>query len=117
MRKIKVTQKYINQNFKNIISINYCKLQFLLNDKEPLYYNNRYEGWAFDVYVIDNNTCICTGYSPIGNIKPLTNMIQLYNRLGGLLLERYSYPTKNYEITLDYLIKRFVREVLRKEGK
>lgn len=117
MRKIKVTQTYIKQSFENIILVYNEQLQFLLYGEDCIFYNEGREGWNFDVYIIDENTCICTGYSPIGNIKTAYNTTRPYNLLGKKLKERYGYYSERYQYTQNKLIQRFVREVLRKEGK
>lgn len=117
MNKIRVTQKYIKQNFENIILVYNEGLQFLLYGKEPTFYNAGNSGWKFDVYVINENTCICTGYSPIGNVKASYNATRSYNLLGKKLKERYGYYSERYECTQYKLIQRFVREVLRKAVK
>lgn len=117
MKKIKVTQKYIKQNFDNIILVHNEQLQFLLYEKEPAFYNAGKDGWHFDVYVINENTCICTGYNPIGNIKTSYNITHPYNLLGKKLKEHYGYYSERYQYTQNKLIQRFVRKILRKEGK
>ena len=117
MKKIKVTQKYIKQNFDNIILVHNEQLQFLLYEKEPAFYNAGKDGWYFDVYVINENTCICTGYNPIGNIKTSYNITRPYNLLGKKLKEHYRYYSERYQYTQNKLIQRFVRKILRKEGK
>ena len=117
MNKIRVTQKYIKQNFENIILVYNEKLQFLLYGKEPTFYNAGKDGWKFDVYVINENTCICMGYNPIGNIETSYNATRSYNLLGKKLKERYSYYSERYQHTQNKLIQRFVKEVLRKAVK
>ena len=64
MIKIKVTQKQIKEGFKNIICVDCCGLQYLLNYKEPTYYTSGIYGWNADIYVVDHNTVIVTGYRP-----------------------------------------------------
>ena len=63
--KRKVTKKWIRENFKNIITAGYCDMQSLLSRREPDYYTTGVYGWNEDIYIIDNNTAICTGYRPI----------------------------------------------------
>lgn len=69
MKKIKITMKEIKENYKNIIQVGYCEIQNLLRGQEAKYYTCGVYGWNADIYEIDNNTVIVTGYRPFGNIK------------------------------------------------
>lgn len=91
--KIKVTRKLIKENFKNIISINYCDLQFLLKaaNISPAYYCTRAEGWACDIYVININTVIVTGYASFGNIKPDFKTLENYENKAKKILFSNKY--------------------------
>lgn len=67
--KVKVTEKQIKENYYKIISIGYCDAQYLLKDIDPRYYTCGIYGWKADIYHIENNLAIVTGYAPFGNIK------------------------------------------------
>lgn len=67
--KIKVTKKEIVSNYNNVICIGYCALQSLLNYENARFYTCGVYGWNLDIYEINNNTVIVTGYRPFGNIK------------------------------------------------
>lgn len=69
MKKIRVTEKEIKENYKNIYYCNYCNLQNLLTYYQPDYYTKSMYGWNADIYVLDFDTVIVTGYRPFGNIK------------------------------------------------
>ena len=77
--KYKTTQKAIKQHYKNVIAIGYCNAQFLLHYMSPEAYTTRAEGWASDVYVVNYDTAISTGYKPFGNIKPSFDLLDYYN--------------------------------------
>lgn len=77
--KHKTTQKAIKQNYKNVIAINYGKAQFLLQYMSPKACTFRKEGKASDIYVINRDTVISTGYKPFGNIKPSFDLLDYYN--------------------------------------
>lgn len=72
------TQKAIRQNYKNVIAINYCKAQYLLQYMSPEACTVRREGQASDIYVINRDTVISTGYKPFGNIKPSFDLLDYY---------------------------------------
>lgn len=77
--KVKTTQKQVKNAFNNIISIGYCDAWYLLRHMEPTFYTCGVYGWNSDVYIIDDNTCIVTGYRPFGNLK-LDNIRELNER-------------------------------------
>lgn len=94
--KTKVTRKKIKENYKNIINVSYCNLQYLLNvaNITPTYYCTRAEGWACDIYIINNNTVVVTGYAPFGNIKPSFNLCEKYEaKAEKLLYSKYKKYT------------------------
>lgn len=70
MTKLNVTRKWVYNNFDNIITVPYCTLHDLLKDLSPQWYTSGTYGWNADIYCIDMETCIVTGYRPFGNIKP-----------------------------------------------
>ena len=111
--KVKVTAKEIRKSFDNIILINYCGLQWLLRSLNANYYTCGIYGWNSDIYVINNNTCIVTGYRPIGNIKPDYNLVKKYNDLAGKIHSKnYSYDQRKTK--LEKLLNQFVKEVTTK---
>lgn len=68
--KTRITAKAIRHGFKNVIEIGYCDLHYILHSIQPTYYTAGMYGWNADVYVIDSDTAIVTGYRPFGNIHP-----------------------------------------------
>lgn len=67
--KFKTTQREINNGYYNRICIGYCDLQYLLYGLDPIAYTCGVYGWNADIYQLDNNTVIITGYRPFGNIS------------------------------------------------
>lgn len=108
--KIKITEKQLKNSYKNIISVNYCGLQYLLNRINANYYTAGIYGWKSDVYVIDNNTVITTGYSPIGNIKPEYKIIDKYNAAAEKIIKKYNYDQQQKKLAS--LLNDFIKEVL-----
>lgn len=80
MPKSKVTRKWIMSAFDKVISVPYCDLQYLLKTRSPSYYTSGIYGWSADIYIIDFDTCIVTGYRPFGNIVPSYVINDIYNR-------------------------------------
>lgn len=77
--KLKATKREIKNSYSKLIRIGYCDLQYLLYFKTPFAYSAGLYGWSCDYYEISNNTCISTGYSPVGNIDPDYDLIRNYN--------------------------------------
>ena len=59
--KIKTTRKAIVNGSVNVRRADYCELQALLRNHEPIAYTAGIYGWNFDVYSVYGLT-ICTGY-------------------------------------------------------
>lgn len=64
--KTRTTQKNTKKRYKNIISISYCKAQNMLAHIEPVAYTSGAYGWGADIYEINSDTAIITGYRPFG---------------------------------------------------
>lgn len=77
--KTQITKRAIMNSFKNVISAGYCDLQSALTWREPNFYTKGIYGWNADVYVIDDETVIVTGYRPFGNMKLPRNVIDTLN--------------------------------------
>ena len=67
-KKAKDNGLCLTECFKNIIDVGCGELQHLLSHKAPDYYTSGVYGWNADIYKINNNTVIVTGYRPFGNI-------------------------------------------------
>lgn len=110
--KIRTTKKAIRDSYSNIICLGYCSLR-ALDYLDADYYCIRREGWAFDAYVISNDTVIVTGYAPFGNIKPTYTSIEAYNKKLIPIIDKYR-ETTNYErfiAEIQELVKQFAEEV------
>ena len=67
--KTRITRNELKKNFDLIIKVPYCKLQYVLEEREAVYYNAGVYGWNYDVYSFNFGSykvAICTGYRPIG---------------------------------------------------
>ena len=103
MRKINTTRKYVCGRFTNIICVPYCGLQDLLRYETPLCFTSGIYGWNADVYMIDFETCIVTGYRPFGNIRPTYALNDVFNRTA----QKADTPEKCKD-----LLNAYVKEVL-----
>lgn len=103
MRKMNVTRKYVCSSFTNIISVPYCALQDLLKYESPLCFTSGIYGWNADVYIINFDTCIVTGYRPFGNIRLSYALTDIFNRTA----QKADTPEKCKD-----LLNAYVKEVL-----
>lgn len=78
--KKQTTKKAIMSAYRNVIKVGYCDLQDALKWREPNFYTVGVYGWNADVYVIDYDTVIVTGYRPFGNIELPRNVIDALNK-------------------------------------
>lgn len=111
--KIKTTKKEMKKNYKNIITIGYCEMYYLLYYKEPTTYCAGIYGWSCDNYSIDNNTLISTGYSPINGIQVDYDKVNIYNNLGREIINNNKLTTEQKKNEIKKLLDKFVKEVLK----
>lgn len=93
----KVKKKNIKDEYKFIIKIPYCGLQYILDSLTPFAYSEDVLGHVCDYYSV-NDAVISTGRSPIG-ILPSREIIDKYNSLG----KEISYSTDSVETKTDKL--------------
>ena len=78
--KTQTTKKAIMGAFENVIRVGYCDMQDALQWREPNFYTAGVYGWNADVYVIDYDTVIVTGYRPFGNMELSREVIDTLNK-------------------------------------
>ena len=116
MKKVKVTQREIKEGFKNIIEVGYCEIQHLLSHKNPDYYTSGVYGWNADIYKINNNTVIVTGYRPFGNIRNW-NLARKYEEKAYKIDHDWNAAYESRTKKLDNLLRKYIEEILKeKEG-
>ena len=96
--KTQTTKKAIMNAYRNIIRVGYCDMQDALKWREPNYYTAGVYGWNSDVYVIDYDTVIVTGYRPFGNVELPREVIDMLNKCAKSIT-RYL----NYDLAKIYL--------------
>lgn len=91
--KTKTTKKAIMNAYENVIKVGYCDLQDALKWREPNFYTAGVYGWNADVYVIDYDTVIVTGYRPFGNIELPREVIDALNKCAASIMHCLEYDT------------------------
>lgn len=111
--KFQTSKKAIKQNFSTVISIGYCSAKYLLYFKSAFAYSAGIYGWACDYYEISNNTCISTGYSPVGDIDPDYELIRVYDNLAHNII--YSHLTMEQKREqVNTLLNEFIQKALKR---
>lgn len=67
--KERLTKKEIKRMYSNILNVGYCNLHYFTSKLQCIGYTCGVYGWYADVYHLDNNICIVTGYQPFGNLE------------------------------------------------
>lgn len=107
--KEKTTMKAIKKEFENIIEAGYCELSSLLRYKEANYYTCGVYGWNADIYIINANTVIVTGYRPFGNIDASKISKKYEEEAREILKLNWSYEEQKEYI--NKLLLNFIEEI------
>lgn len=91
--KTKITKKAIMSAYFNVIKVGYCDMQDALKWREPDFYTVGVYGWNADVYVIDCDTVVVTGYRPFGNIELPREDINTLNKCAESITHYLDYNT------------------------
>lgn len=108
--KRKISMKEIKKGYKNIVCVGYCDLWCLLSSKEPKYYTAGVYGWNADVYEINNNTCIVTGYRPFGNIEIDYNIVKEYNKKAESIYKDHNLDYTEIQKKINILLDNFIEK-------
>ena len=77
--------------YSNVIKVGYCDMQNALKWREPNFYTAGVYGWNADVYVIDHDTVIVTGYRPFGNMELPREVIDTLNKCARSIMHYFDY--------------------------
>ena len=116
MYKTQTSFKHIKQSFTHRICIPYCSAHYLLIDLAPMYYTCGVYGWNADIYYIDFDTVIMTGYRPQSYTAFIShNIIDKYEKRAAAIYcsTKYKYDTKRKKIEnlRNELINKYIQEV------
>ena len=89
--KTQITKKAIMNAYRNVIKVGYCDMQDALKWREPNFYTAGVYGWNADVYVIDYDTVIVTGYRPFGNMELSREVIDTLNKCARSITHYFDY--------------------------
>ena len=107
-----VTRNFIKEGFKNVIKVGYCELQDLLQLLNCDYYTAGIYGWNADIYIIDSNTVIVTGYRAFGNIVSKYEINKKYNKKANEIMIQYPKKYEERKEELNELLQQYIKETL-----
>ena len=115
MIKAKVTDREVREGYYTI-SLGYCDAQNILKYQAAKFYNYGVYGWRYDVYELDWNLAICTGYQPIKSIPEKLNrkaveIIEKYDKKAESLKSSDYKTYTNYRKAIERLYKKMVAEL------
>lgn len=108
-----ITKTNIKRMYQNTIRIGYCELQNLLRFKKADFYTSGVYGWNADIYPININTAIVTGYRPFGTISPNYEIVKKYDQQAQEILKNGKYDYKEKENLVNALLDNFINEVIK----
>lgn len=112
MIKLKVSKREIKNNFKNVLYCGYCELADLLSYKNANYYNANCYGWRNDIYLINNNTVVVTGYEPFGNIEIPRDITKKYNDIAKKIKIDKKLDFEAHREKIDNLIDEMIKKII-----
>ena len=89
--KSQITKRAIMKAYRNVIKVGYGEMQDALKWREPNFYTAGIFGWNADVYVIDDDTVIVTGYRPFGNMELSREVIDTLNKCAESITRYFDY--------------------------
>lgn len=111
MVKFKTTERELKGGYKNIIAIGYCEADALLRFNNPIAYTCGRNGWKSDIYQINYNTIISTGYAPIGDIRNY-NLTKELNEKAKRIIYNYNLSYEEREEKVKKILNEYVNTIL-----
>lgn len=110
--KTRITSATVKASYEKIIVCGYGNLQDMLAYENPVAYNNGVYGWNYDVYEINPNCAIVTGYRCFNSkYKPGYDLQKKYNDAARKIRCDYSIGYEEQKARLKEIIRDFVGEV------
>lgn len=112
--KVKVSKKQIESAYFYKICVGYCDLDYLLRYRDPEYVTSGTYGWNADIFKINLNTVIITGYRPFGNIRNY-DLVKKYNEKARKIVFDNSLNFETQKKKVERLLQKFIDEILKEE--
>ena len=112
MAKVKTTAKAIKNAYCNIITIGFCGMQHLLSYFTPAYYTCGVNGWNCDVFIVDDNTVIATGYRPVSGNLHSYELVEKYDEKAQKeIYGRWDIDYQEQKRIASQMLSDFVKEI------
>lgn len=99
--KFKTSFQAIKKSYLHRIEIPYCGASYLLTGLSPAAYTAGVYGWNADIYIINHDTVIITGYRPqCCTAKPPYQLLKEYEKRAEKIYRRRSWK---YDTKLKYI--------------
>lgn len=107
-----LTKNEIKKQYETIIQVGYCDLYKLTRNLKKIGYNAGIYGWNYDVFELDWNTCIITGYRTFdkGTIRLTSDFIQYMDKKANEITNNNNFNYEKYEKQMNLLKNEFLRE-------
>ena len=103
--KLKTSMKHITSVYDNVWRCGYAELQYIMEGREPQYYNAGVYGWNCDIYIdFRHDAAISTGYRNTRGRKIPTELIEEYSERAKAIMQDRSKSWE--EIRLDMCVNR-----------
>lgn len=115
--KTRTTKKYINKTNNTVILVPYCAMQEALIFECREAYTSGVYGWNADIYRVNADTVIVTGYRPFGNVKPSLELCNEYNEKVGKIFDNAASMSRKEAIEKAHaLLCEFAEKAANKAG-
>lgn len=107
-----ITRNDIKRQYKTIIQLGYCDLYELTKKLKKIGYNAGIYGWNYDVFEVNENTCIITGYRTFkkNTIKLEYDFIDYMDKKANEIIKNNSRNYQEQEKQIDLLKNEFLKE-------
>ena len=107
---LKLTKKEVMNNFRNVISVGYCDLCFLERRLDKIGYTCGVCGWNANVYRLNEDTCLVTGYRPFENCKTSANVKEI-NKKAESIVKDYTISFEKQQEEIEKLVEEILKGV------
>ena len=105
---VEMTRNDVKKAFTKIYAADYCSLECLLKNQLRIGYNAGTFGWNYDVFSLNENVALRTGYRNMPGKEIPTNITSYYNKRAEEIFHNpilsYEEKNKNLSELIDQLV-------------
>ena len=116
-----LTRNEIRRQYKTVIQLGYCDIYELTRQLKKIGYNAGVYGWNYDVFELDWNTCIITGYRTFskGTIRLTSEFIQYMDKKAYKIIKNnscnYDEEQKQMKLLKNEFIDNYKSNILKRD--